>query len=53
MEERFRHGNSGAVVMAGEQNNSFEKKHKTKCWLVVKMPKMDMEAMKDGVNGSE
>jgi len=23
-----------------------------KCWLDVKMPKMDMEAMKDGVDGS-
>ena len=24
-----------------------------RCWLNVKMPKTDMEAMKDGINGSK
>ena len=43
--------NGDAKVMASELFHSFEKKHK-RCWLDVKMPKCDKEAMKDGVNGS-
>ena len=37
--------------MASELFHSFKDMDK-KCWLDVKMPKMDTEAMGDGVNGS-
>jgi len=43
--------NGAAVAMAESLFHSFKDMDK-KCWLDVKMPKMDMEAMKDGVDGS-
>ena len=43
--------NGEAVAMATSLFHSFKDMDK-KCWLDVQMPKMDMEAMKDGVNGS-